>query len=72
MLIADELKVYAVGGRRVVFVRMGSAERLREHLGSRGFPSGLTRQPGAGFDRLELERHADVEEAQAALDEWPR
>jgi hypothetical protein len=72
MSVAKELKVYAVGGRRVVFVRVGGAEGLREHLGTRGFPAGLTQLEGTGFDRLELERHADVEEAQAALDDWPR
>jgi hypothetical protein len=62
----------AGGGRRVVFVSVGTADVLREHVGSRGFPSALTCQPGWGFERLELERYADVEEAQAALDDWPR
>jgi hypothetical protein len=45
---------------------------LREHLGARGFPAGLTRRPEVEFDRLELERHADLEAAQTALDAWPR
>jgi hypothetical protein len=70
MTSAEELKVYALGGRRVVFVRAGRGEKLLDHLGTRGFLAGLAR--AAGFDRLELERHADVEEVQAALDEWPR
>jgi hypothetical protein len=72
MPVAEELKLYALGGRRIVFVQSGSAERLREHLGARGFPAGLTRRPGVEFDRLELDRHADPEAAQAALDDWPR
>jgi hypothetical protein len=66
---AEELKVYALGGRRVVYVRSGGGEGLRQHLGSRGFPAGVA--PAAGFDRLELERHADVTCVQAALDDWP-
>ena len=72
MASAEELKVYALGGRRVVYVRAGRVEALRAHLGSRGFPAGLTRVPTPGLDRLELERHANVAGAQAALDEWPR
>jgi len=70
MTSTKELKVYALGGRRVVYVRAGRGERLRDHLGSRGFPAGITQ--AAGLDRLELERHTDVVEAQAVLDDWPR
>ena len=69
---AEELKVYGLGGRRVVYVRAGRGEGLRAHLGSRGFPAGVAQMPGSSLDRLELLRHADVEAAQAALDDWPR
>jgi len=72
MVSAEELKVYALGGRRVVFVRAGRGEGLRAHLGSHGFPAGVERTPGSGLDRLELERHADLGAAQAVLDDWPR
>jgi hypothetical protein len=64
---AEELKVYALGARRVVY---GRGEKGRDHLGSRGFPAPLAQV--AGYDRLELDRHADVGEAQAALDDCPR
>jgi hypothetical protein len=69
MVSAEELKVYALGGRRVVFVRAGWGEELRDHLSSRGFPARVALFPV--FDRLELELHAHVGEAQAALDDWP-
>jgi hypothetical protein len=72
MPVAEELKVYAVGGRRVVFVCAGMAEGVRDHMGSRGFPAEVSRTPGPGLDRLELPRHANIEEAQAVLDTWPR
>ena len=72
MASAEELKVYALGSRRVVYVRAGRVEGLRAHLRSRGFLAGLTCVAGSGLDRLELERHANVAAAQAALDEWPR
>ena len=52
MASAEELKVYALGGRRVVYVVAGRGEGLRAHLGSRGFPAGVARTPG--FDRLEV------------------
>jgi hypothetical protein len=68
---AEELKVYALGGRRVVFVGAGQGEGLQVHLGSCGFPAGVVRTPGSDLDRLELERHTDVGAAQAALDRWP-
>jgi hypothetical protein len=68
---AEELKVYAVGGRRVVYVRPEGADELRTHLRSRGFPAGLTRTAGPGLDWLELERHSDLRDAQAAVDDWP-
>jgi hypothetical protein len=71
MARAEELKVYALGGRRVVYVRAGRGEGLRAHLGSRGFPTGVVQTPVSGLDRLEFERHADVVAAQAALDDWP-
>jgi hypothetical protein len=65
---AEELTVYALGGRRFVYVGAGRGERLRDHLGARGFPAAVV--PAAGYDRLELERYADLAEAQAALDDW--
>lgn len=68
MTAAEELKVYALGGRRVLYVSAGRGEQLRAHLGARGFPAAVV--PAAGFDRLELERHADLVEAQAALADW--
>jgi hypothetical protein len=68
---AEELKVYALGGRRVVCVRAGQGQRLRDHLRSRGFPAGVTPTPAAGLDRLELERHSDPGTVQAVLDDWP-
>jgi hypothetical protein len=70
MPTAEELKVYALGGRRFVYVSAGRGERLRDHLGACGFPAAVV--PAAGFDRLELERHADLHVAQAALDDWSR
>jgi len=70
MSSAEELKVYALGGRRVVYVAAGRGEGLRAHLGSRGYPSGVAQAPG--FDRLELERFADAEAVQAVLDHWQR
>ena len=70
---AQELKVYALGSRRVVYAPAGHGEGLRAHLGSRGFPAEMAPQPvGSAFDRIELERHTDACAAQAALDDWPR
>ena len=64
MARAEELKVYALGGRRVVFVRAGRGEGLRAHLGSRGFPTGAVHTPVSGLDRLELaDQYAPVSEA---------
>ena len=67
---AQELKVYALGSRRVVYAPAGRGEGLRAYLGSRGFPAEVVRLP-AGLDRVELERHADPVAVQAALDAWP-
>jgi len=72
MTSAEQLKVYALGGRRVVYVRKGQGDGLQAHLGSRGFPTGVPQSQGSGLDRHELERHADGRGAQAALDDWPR
>ena len=54
MTSTQELKIYALGGRRVVYARWEGRE-----------------VQAAGLDRLELERHADVGEAQAALNDCP-
>jgi hypothetical protein len=72
MPTAEELKVYALGSRRVVYAPEGRGEVLRLHLGSRGFRAEVARTPGSPLERLELERHADIGAAQAALDDWPR
>ena len=58
--------------RRVVYAAEGRGEALRLQLGSRGFWAEVARTPGLPLERLELERHADVAAAQAALDDWPR
>src|ERR1700733_850294 len=72
MRSAEELKVYAIGGRRVVFVRASQVEGLRGYLDSRGVLSEVGRPQGLGVDRLELDQHTDIREVQAVVDDWPR
>jgi hypothetical protein len=65
---AQELKVYALGSRRVVYAPAGRGEDLRLHLASLGIASQLAHPATSG--RLELDRFADAETVQAVLDGW--
>jgi hypothetical protein len=70
IMSALELKVYALGSRRVVYAPPGRGEELRSHLASQGIASELAHPAASG--RLELDRFADVETVQAVLDDWER
>jgi hypothetical protein len=70
IMSAQELKVYALGSRRIVYAPAGRGEDVRLHLASHGIVSELAhRDP---FGRLELERFADAQTVQAVLDDWER
>jgi hypothetical protein len=70
IMSAQELKVYALGSRRIVYAPAGRGEDVRLHLASHGIASEFAhRDP---FGRLELERFADAQTVQAVLDDWER
>ena len=70
IMSAQELKVYALGSRRIVYAPAGRGEDVRLHLASHGIASELAHLDPLG--RLELERFADAQTVQAVLDDWER
>jgi hypothetical protein len=70
IMSAQELKVYALGSRRIVYSTAGRGEDVRLHLAAHGIASELAHLDP--FDRLELERFADAQTVQAVLDDWER
>ena len=70
IMSAQELKVYALGSRRIVYAPAGRGEDVRLHLAAHGIASELAHHDP--FGRLELERFADAQTVQAVLDDWER
>ena len=70
IMSAQELKVYALGSRRIVYAPAGRGEDVRLYLAAYGIASELAHLDP--FGRLELDRFADAQTVQAVLDDWQR
>ncbi len=67
---AQELKVCALGRRRIVYAPAARGEDVRLHLAAYGIASELAHLNP--FSRLERKRFADVPTVQAVLVGWER
>ena len=68
----EELKVFTLGGQKVIHVPNGRGEELRIHLAAHGIRSQVSPAAQTGHERLEVEGDVDPESLQALVDQWER
>jgi len=64
------LRVYAVGGQKVIHVPGGRGEELRIHLASHGINAKVSPAAETPFERLEVFGDVDDDTLRAIVDEW--
>jgi len=64
--------VRTIGGRKVILVKNGRGEELRQHLASHGIEATVNPVADDVLEHVELADNTDVADVQVILDQWER